>query len=65
MQKSTIDVWVTHDQSLDLKGSVSLELQLAHILHLTDVWSDHTNLRLVRSTRCAVVPLRCCSAIAC
>lgn len=46
-QKSTIDVWMTHDQSLDLKGSVSLQLQLAHILHLTDVWSDHTDLRMM------------------
>ena len=48
-------------------GSVSLQLQLAHILHLTDVWSDHTDLRMVRVGVCVCVPAACvgCTVLCC
>ncbi|KAA0176258.1 hypothetical protein FNF27_02315 [Cafeteria roenbergensis] len=42
-----IDVWTSSRQSVDPQGALLLSMQLAAVLHRTDVWAAHTALRVV------------------
>lgn len=42
-----IDIWAAFDPRDADDGALSLQLQLAHVLHRTDIWSESTALRLV------------------
>lgn len=42
-----IDVWTSSRQNVDPQGALLLSMQLAAVLHRTDVWAAHTALRVV------------------
>jgi hypothetical protein len=60
LRRMTVDVWLDlsrHDaveqllsvdaDQVNIDSTVSLQLQLAHVLHRCDVWEEHTSLRAV------------------
>jgi len=45
---TTIDLWSTDESDWnDPAGTLALEMQLAYGLHRTDIWEDHTKLRVI------------------